>query len=116
MPDFDFSTVYGHQLTKEEAEAAEKRNAKFEIRAALADKIEHGDFRQVAAKLQELGPCLWEDVFPKSDQFVPSYTYENGKTSLTINQRIRAGGGGFFNDSVVQYVPRLTITSDSCAK
>lgn len=115
MPDFDFSTVYGHQLTKEETEAAEKRNARFKIGAALADKIEQGEFKKVAAELKELGPCLWEDVLPKSDNFVSTYSFENGKTSLTISQRLRAGGGGFFNDGVTQYVPRLTITSDSCA-
>jgi hypothetical protein len=114
MADLDFQSMIYYHPTPAEQEAkaiADSRAAQHDL---LYRDLVAQDFSGAAGLLTANGPCEWQSIAPNDEQFISSYKFEAGKTSLTISERKAVGGNGFFNHEVNQYIPRLTVTADSC--
>jgi hypothetical protein len=112
----DFNAIYRPE-TEAEKQAKSKYDENRETSKALYNSLDNGDYLAAGKILQEAGSCQWDKLLRDSatSSFRPKpyethYLMDKDKTSVEIIEKIWSRSEGKPN----VYVPRLTVTDDSC--
>lgn len=112
----DFNNIFRPE-TEAEKQAAANYDKDRETGKALYNSLSEGDYLAAGKLLQEAGSCQWDNLLRDSvtrasslKQFDAHYLMDKDKTSVEIIEKIWSRREGV----PTVYVPRLTVTDDSC--
>ncbi len=112
----DFNEIFKPQ-TEAERQAAANYDERRESSKALYNSLDNGDYLAAGKILQEAGSCQWDKLLRDSANgsfrakpYETHYLMDRDKTSVEIIEKIWSRRDGVPN----VYVPRLTVTDDSC--
>lgn len=116
----DFNTIFT-PATEAENQAITMNEERIESSKALYDSLNRGDYLSAGKILQQAGSCEWNNIIrdtgtgapgirPGIKNFELHYSMDKDKTSVEILETIWSRREGV---STV-YLPRLTVTDDSC--
>ncbi|MDQ5935706.1 MAG: hypothetical protein QG574_3021 [Cyanobacteriota bacterium erpe_2018_sw_21hr_WHONDRS-SW48-000092_B_bin.40] len=112
----DFNEIFKPQ-TEAERQAAAHYDERRESSKALYNSLNNGDYISAGKILQEAGACQWDKLLRDSattslslKPYETHYLMDKDKTSVEIIEKIWSRREGV----PTVYVPRLTVTDDSC--
>lgn len=112
----DFNAIYKPE-TEAEKQAAAMHDENRETSKALYDSLNNGDYLSAGKILQEAGSCQWDKLLRDSatsnlslKPYETHYLMDKDKTSVEIIEKIWSRREGV----PTVFVPRLTVTDDSC--
>lgn len=112
----DFNTIFRPE-TEAEKQAATKHEERIESSKALYNSLNRGDYLASGKILQQAGSCEWAQLIKNDDitnldikHYEAHYSMTKEKTSVEIIERLPSTTPS--RPDV--YVPRLTVTDDSC--
>ncbi len=112
----DFNAPFRPE-TEAEKQAASMHDENRETSKALYNSLNNGDYISAGKILQEAGACQWDKLLRDSatsslslKPYETHYLMDKDKTSVEIIEKIWSRRDGV----PTVYVPRLTVTDDSC--
>ncbi len=116
----DFNAIFTPP-TEAEKQATAKNEERIESSKALYDSLNRGDYLSAGKILQQVGSCEWDNIIRDSGTGIPGikpgiknfeahYSMDKDNTSVEILETIWSRREGV----QTVYLPRLTVTDDSC--
>ena len=112
----DFNAIFRPETEGEKQSAAQQKENR-DSSKALYSSLNNGDYLSAGKILQQAGSCQWDQVVKSDDitnlgikHYEAHYSITKDKTSVEIIERLPSTTPS--RPDV--YVPRLTVTDDSC--